>query len=228
GLARGQAKLFGAGVAIGAAALLVVAGLMAVPGWLTFRTDTGNFTGWALTLLHDFGLLGIAAAAEEAIFRGYAFQALARGLGALPAIAAGSIIFAWAHSANPNVGAMAFANIFLAGVMLSAAFLLTRSLWYATAIHVGWNWAMASLADLPVSGLEIMDTPLYEPTVDGPAWFTGGAFGPEGGLAGTIAFGLALAAVWRFTRNQGPLARAAAAAKLETDPADTENTSRIG
>jgi membrane protease YdiL (CAAX protease family) len=228
GLGRRQVKLFGAGVALGAAVLLVVAALMALPGWLTFRSDSGDFTGWAVTLLRDFGLLGIAAAAEEAIFRGYPFQALARGFGALPAIAAGSIIFAWAHGANPNVGGFALANIFLAGVMLSAAYLVTRSLWYATAIHVGWNWAMASLVDLPVSGLEIMDTPLYEPIVDGPVWFTGGAFGPEGGVAGTIAFALALAAIWRFGGKRWPPALEPVRAPVNADQTDHLNVSRFG
>jgi hypothetical protein len=54
---------------------------------------------------------------------------------------------------------------------------------------------MASLLDLPVSGLEMMDTPLYEPVVTGAAGLSGGRFGPEGGLAGTVGFAIALVAI---------------------------------
>jgi uncharacterized protein len=202
GLSSEQARLFGYGVAIGVGALLLVTAVMAGLGWLDFRGDSGTLGGWIGTLLRDFVLLGIAAAAEEAIFRGYAFQSLAQGAGPWVALFLTSAGFAWAHANNPNVGNVALLNIFLAGLLLGAAYLLTKSLWFATAIHVGWNWAMASLADLPVSGLEILNTPLYEPHMSGPSWFTGGAFGPEGGFAGTIAFTAALVAVWRLTRKQ--------------------------
>jgi uncharacterized protein len=78
------------------------------------------------------------------------------------------------------------------------AYLRTLSLWFATAVHLGWNWAMATLFDLPVSGIRAFDTPLYEPVVGGPVWWSGGAFGPEGGLVGTLGFGCALVAVLRL------------------------------
>ncbi len=196
-----QLRLFAIGTGIGAGVLALITAVMLALGWLDFRGAPGTAVGWLATLVRDFALLGVAAASEEAIFRGYAFQALARGAGAWPAMIIGSAVFAWAHASNPNVGTIALLNIFLAGLLLSAAYLLTRSLWFATAIHLGWNWAMASLVDLPVSGLEILNTPLYEPTLTGPAWFTGGAFGPEGGFAGTVAFTIALVAVWWFNKR---------------------------
>jgi hypothetical protein len=61
---------------------------------------------------------------------------------------------------------------------------------------------MATLFDLPVSGLQVFDTPLYAPAVGGPGWWSGALFGPEGGLVGTIGFGLALLLVlrWRAVR----------------------------
>jgi hypothetical protein len=59
---------------------------------------------------------------------------------------------------------------------------------------------MASLLDLPVSGVLLFDTPLYEPTVSAPHWLGGGEFGPEGGLLGTAAL---LAALLIATRWPG-------------------------
>jgi membrane protease YdiL (CAAX protease family) len=193
---------FAIGLAIGVGALLLVAGLMMLAGWLSFVPDDGTTGAWGVTLLSDLGLMGVAAAAEEAMFRGYPFQVLARAAGAPLAVIVSSAAFAWAHNSNPNVDVIGLLNILLAGVLLAVAYLLTRSLWFATAIHLGWNWSMASLVDLPVSGLELFDTPLYEPVLRGPAWATGGAFGPEGGLTGTIAFGAAIAAVWWYARKR--------------------------
>jgi hypothetical protein len=141
-------------------------------------------------------VLAVAAASEEALFRGYPFQVLAQRFGAVTATATGSVLFALAHGANPSVGLFAMTNIFLAGVLLSVAYLKTCSLWFATGVHLGWNWAMASLFDLPVSGIAFFDTPLYEPVVGSPQWFTGGMFGPEGGMVGTLGFAAALLAVF--------------------------------
>jgi membrane protease YdiL (CAAX protease family) len=186
------------GTTLGLVAIAVaVAPLLAV-GAVRYIAADGGAGDWVVVVGRDFSLFAVAAAAEEALFRGYAFQVLVRGVGSVTATVAASGAFALAHYGNPNVGRVGLLNIFLAGVVLSAAYLRTRSLWFATAVHVGWNWGMATLLDLPVSGLDLFDTPLYDARVEGPDWLTGGAFGPEGGLAATAAFALALAAVLRM------------------------------
>ncbi|MBW3573057.1 MAG: CPBP family intramembrane metalloprotease, partial [Gemmatimonadetes bacterium] len=163
-----------------------------------------------------------AAAAEEAMFRGYAFQALVQGIGAWPAVVASSALFAYAHGGNTNVTPLALANIFLAGVMLAVAYLRTRSLWFATAVHLGWNWAMASLLDFPVSGI-VMDMPLYTGREAGPDWLTGGAFGPEAGLAATLTIVLGTAWMWR-TRRLGESSHMRALRPLVDDRLGPERT----
>lgn len=189
---------FGVGVAVGAASLGVVVLAFVLLGWISFHPDEGSVGTYLGAVVGAFFFFLVAAAAEEALFRGYPFQVLVQGIGAVPATLVASLAFAAAHGANPNVGTLALVNIFLAGVLLSAAYLRTRSLWFATAVHLGWNWAMASLFDLPVSGLVTFDTPLYEPAGAGPEWVTGGAFGPEGGIGGSVAIILALIAVLRL------------------------------
>lgn len=173
------------GTGIGAAFLALTVLLVAATGGARWTSDAGTLPGYLEFAARTLGFFAVAAAVEEVLFRGYPFQALARGIGAWPAAVVLSALFALAHASNPNVRPLGLANIFLAGVMLSAAYLRTRSLWFATAVHLGWNWAMATLLDLPVSGLEI-DTPLYTGTETGPDWWTGGAFGPEAGLAATL------------------------------------------
>lgn len=190
------------GTAIGAAGLLVAIVPMLAIGALRYSGEGGGLGAYVATLAEDFGVLGVAAAAEEAVFRGYAFQIVAATISPIAATLGGSAAFAWAHAGNPNVDAVAFLNIFLAGVLLSLAFLRTGSLWFATGVHVGWNWAMASIADLPVSGLELFNTPLYEPRFFNADWLTGGNFGPEGGLSGTLGFSAALAVLLLVTRKK--------------------------
>ncbi len=183
------------GLAItGGALALCVAGL-ALLGDVVWTPDAGSAGAYVWELVRDLALWGVAGAAEEALFRGYAFQVLVQGIGAAPATVLLSAGFALAHRNNPNVDALALLNIFLAGVLLSVAYLRTRSLWFATAVHVGWNWMMGTVLALPVSGLVLVNTPLYDAQPRGPTWLTGGAFGPEGGVVASVAFSLALLVV---------------------------------
>jgi len=186
------------GLWIGIASLGLVVAVLAFVGWIAYRPQPGTVGGFLWVLAADFAFFGLAAAAEEAIFRGYPFQVLVQGIGAVAATLLASAAFAAAHLNNPGITGIALFNIFLAGVMLSAAYFRTRTLWFPTAIHLGWNWSMATIFDLPVSGLDFLDTPLYQPVVEGPDWVTGGAFGPEAGIPATVALLLALLAVWKF------------------------------
>ena len=182
GAARDSAVGFGVGGGLlGAAVLLLV-----VAGTARWVADDGSTGQYAVSLARALAVFTVAAAAEEVLFRGYAFQALVQGTGAWPAILLTSAAFAAGHGSNDNVTWVGLANIFLAGIMLAVAYLRTRSLWFATALHVGWNWVMSALLDFPVSGAQF-DTPLYSARELGADWWTGGPFGPEAGLAATVA-----------------------------------------
>lgn len=143
-----------------------------------------------LTLL----LLGflVQGGVEEWIFRGYMYRALKERWAWWVAALVTSLGFALMHSANPNFSAAALANTFLAGVLLALLVERSGSLWSATLAHGVWNFAVASLASLPVSGVEVFH--LLQTSVTGPAPLTGGGFGPEGSLLLT-ALALPLAAI---------------------------------
>jgi hypothetical protein len=111
-----------------------------------------------------------------------------------------SIAFAALHAPNPGVGPVGLANLAVAGLFLGALYLRTGSLWWASGAHLGWNWALAFLVDLPVSGLELVDAPLLEPETSGPAWLSGAGFGPEGSVLGGAAMVAASAWTWRTRR----------------------------
>jgi len=58
--------------------------------------------------------------------------------------------------------------------------------WAVTGTHFAWNWTMGVAAGLPVSGLDVGPA-LVDVSVSGPDLWTGGAYGPEGGLLLTMA-----------------------------------------
>jgi uncharacterized protein len=186
-LNRAAAPESGAGFLVGGGLNAAAGLLLLITGSVHFLPDAGTAAGYLGTLAWTLAFFTIAAALEELLFRGYPFQVLVEWIGVWPAVLVSSALFSWLHGQNPNITALAFGNIFLAGVLLALAYLRTRSLWFATALHLGWNWVMASLLDFPVSGLTEFETPLYTAQPVGPQWWTGGDFGPEAGLAGTLA-----------------------------------------
>jgi hypothetical protein len=108
-----------------------------------------------------------------------------------------SVGFAALHLANPSVVALGIVNVGLASLVLSAAFLTPGGLPLAWGLHVGWNAGMGLAVDAPVSGIRL-ELPAVEFVAGEPRWFTGGAFGPEGGIAATIVLGVTL--IW-FARR---------------------------
>ena len=188
------------GSLIGIVSLALGVGIAALGGGLKFAINTDSAPSRVAAIIIGSGILFLVAAlAEEAAFRGYPLQTLTRAKLAWLGILLTSVPFALGHLLNPNVvpGAT-FANTTLAGVWLAVAYLRTRSLWFPLGVHWGWNWALGSLFGLPVSGLHLVSAPLLKAHDAGPVWLTGGSYGLEGGLAGTIVLALSTLAVWKM------------------------------
>ncbi|MCB0834126.1 MAG: CPBP family intramembrane metalloprotease [Bacteroidetes bacterium] len=145
---------------------------------------------------------------EEIWFRGYFYQTLSEGTSYLIAMILISLLFGVAHMGNPNAGDHPFGivNIVLAGLLLSYAYVQTRSLWFPIGIHISWNFTQGYIWGLPVSGTSVFK-PLVKATSHGPDWITGGTFGPEGGILCTIACMIALFVMWKFIRPTDEMIR---------------------
>jgi membrane protease YdiL (CAAX protease family) len=193
----------GLGLALGVVVALAAVALVAAAGGVRWSAQAGSAQGWLVAGASALWLFALPAAAEEVVFRGYPFQALAESWGAWPALAVTSVGFGLVHLANPEASWSGAATVAAAGVFLGLVLLRTGSLWWATGVHLGWNWAHGFLVDLPVSGLDPVDAPLVEARTSGPAWLSGGAFGPEGSLLATAALAAAALWVWR-TGRLGP------------------------
>jgi len=195
GLPLGTATLTGLmrGAAVGAGLIGALAIVQAAAGWLQGAPAGGTAAGWLKEVGALALLFAVAAAAEELLFRGYAFRVLVEALGPVLAVTISSALFGLIHVANPGADPLALVNIGLAGVLMAIAYLRSGSLWVAIGLHWAWNWVMAAVLDLPVSGLDF-DVPLYDTRVVGPDVATGGGFGPEAGLLMTACASVAI--VW--------------------------------
>ncbi len=186
--ARGSGRNLGLGVVFGggAASLMLAAPLIAGTGHLVTRQSSG-FT-WQGLAFYLFALF-IAATGEEMIFRGYAFQLLVRKLGPFATVLPVGVIFGLAHSGNPYASPLGVLNTILWGILLGYAFLRSHDLWLPIGLHYGWNAALP-LFGVNLSGLTIEVTRYFYRWDLAPLW-SGGNYGPEGGLLTTI-FGIAL------------------------------------
>ncbi|HEX7361471.1 MAG TPA: type II CAAX endopeptidase family protein [Bryobacteraceae bacterium] len=156
-----------------------------------------------------FLLLLCGAAGEETIFRGYAFQFLVDKIGPFATVLPVAVIFGFAHSSNPHASVLGIVNTVIWGFVLGYAFLRSHDLWFPIGLHYGWNFALP-LFGTTLSGLTI-DVTRYSYRWDlSPLW-SGGAYGPEGGVLTTI-FAIALG----FALSRAPVApqRAAVAKSL--------------
>ncbi len=186
----------GRGLAVGAAMLFAAILLERVCGFAHFTFTphpmlrAGSFS---------FALFAVAAANEEAVFRGYPFQRLVESITPVGAIAVSSALFGLVHLANPHTTWISTLNTALVGIPFAVAYLRTRCLWMPIGMHFIWNFLQGFFLGLPVSGLTVSASVLTA-RVRGPIWLTGGEYGPEGGL---LALGpiLVATAYLSFTKS---------------------------
>ena len=143
---------------------------------------------------------------EELLVRGYLFRNLCEGWLALPgrcapllALFFTSILFGLMHSSNPNATAISTLNLVLAGFLLGIPYLLTNRLAISIGLHITWNITMGPVLGLPVSG-NWLGPSLLVSVPSGPEFWTGGDFGPEGGMLDIIASVLGLLSIFLWVR----------------------------
>ena len=181
-----ELSLKGAVLELGAGCFLG-AGLFTLTIISIWATGGYDLTGWngvmaaapALSLSLGSGF------AEEILVRGVIFRITEEGLGTWAAIVLSSALFGLAHARNPNASAVSVVAIALeAGVLLAAAFILTRRLWMAIGLHAAWNFVQGGVFGVAVSGHSMAG--LLNARLTGPAILSGGEFGPEASIFSVV------------------------------------------
>lgn len=101
----------------------------------TFRSPK---RGWGVLGLGIVALV-LGALQEEAMFRAYFITELAPILGASGAVAISALAFTAIHLPSSKVDRWALFNWAVGGVVLGVLYLLTRSIWVVTLVHLARN-----------------------------------------------------------------------------------------
>ncbi len=182
-------------------------------GWIEFtgygwdRASQRNF----VVMLGGYVLaMAVVGFYEELWSRGYQLKNLTEGfytgsnrnVAGLAAIAISSLVFGFLHIGNPNITLLGIVVIILAGVMFAMSYVMTGQLGFAVGLHFAWNVIQGALYGLPVSGVRFRQSVLqFE--ASGPELWTGGRFGPEGGILGVIGVLLIMLLTWSLLRRRG-------------------------
>jgi membrane protease YdiL (CAAX protease family) len=191
----------GAGWLVGGALFATVVGVLAAAG--IYRVEgTGDWTVLVEAFLFSFG----PAAFEELAFRGVLFRVIEEVLGSWIALAFTAAVFGLLHLVNEDATLQgALAIVLEAGVLLGAAYMLTRRLWLVIGIHAAWNYVQGGVFGISVSGTGADG--FLSSRLEGPEILTGGVFGAEGSI---VAVGIGLAAAVAFlilARRRGHVVR---------------------
>ena len=171
----------------GMGAALCVLILPVLARYAEIEHTAGAEMHWASLLFLSVVLL-FGAVGEEMLFRGYAFQVLANAIGPFATILPVSVLFGVAHMNNRNVTTLGVVNTALWGVLLGYAFFRSGDLWLPIGLHFGWNWTLPLLGT-NLSGFTMGLTGYGLAWRAGELW-SGGAYGPEGGLLTTAVVAL--------------------------------------
>jgi uncharacterized protein len=162
---------------------------------------------YQVTGVHSWSVLTLALVAnvpsgliQEILFRGVIFRITEEALGTWLALAISAVLFGLAHILMAQATVFSTLSIMLeAGILMGAAYMLTRRLWLVIGIHIAWDVANDGIFGVGASG--ISGTPiqgLLQAKLTGPAVLSGGAIGVEASLVAVlilVAAGVYLA--WR-------------------------------
>lgn len=198
------------GMSLGALLMTIIFLVEAGLGWISvtgaFET-VGTGAPFALSILLPAAAFACVGIYEETVSRGYQLRNAAEGLN-YPAVGPrGAVLAAWVlssvffgalHAGNPNATPLSTFNIILAGLMLGFGYVLSGQLAIPIGLHLTWNFFQNAVYGLPVSGFGTFGASFLSVEQGGPDLWTGGPFGPEGGLLAPAAMllGVLFTALW--------------------------------
>jgi membrane protease YdiL (CAAX protease family) len=134
---------------------------------------------WRNGILWSVGFF-LVALLEDFLYRGYLLFTLTASIGFWPAAAVSSMVMGGMHFLNPGGHGLGPFVTFLYCLVTCLVIRRTGDLWMAVGIHAAWDWGAIFFYSVP-SGGQMGQGHLLNATLHGPAWLTGGIYGPEAG-----------------------------------------------
>ena len=171
--------LFGFLMMTGTISVMVISGQVSFSGFNLSASGIGAF-------IFNLFMWFPQGASEELMFRGFMIPAFNKRFKVAVGVITSSIVFSAFHSLNPGFTPLASVNLVLIAVLFALIYLYTGDIWMTSAMHTAWNLTQGNIYGLQVSGNEASNTVFkIAYASDAKSIITGGAFGPEGGLATT-------------------------------------------
>jgi len=188
-------------------------------GWVTIA-DTIHTANSEQTFILPFivfvVLFGCVGFSEELNSRGYHLTNIAEGFNlkaigpkyaTVIAVVLSSLLFGLFHLGSPGATPISLFTIILMAILLGIAYALSGRLAMPVGVHIAWNLFQGNVFGFPVSGTTFPaeTVTFFSIQQRGPELWTGGAFGPEGGLLGLFAVlvGILLILAWiRFQQGE--------------------------
>ena len=200
-LSPGSPKELLAGLFLGAVLMSIVVGTMHLAG-----AYSANGFNPPAVMVPALVTAVMAGTTEELLIRAAAFRILERWLGSWLALCLTAGLFGATHMPNPNATSLSTLVIAVGGgLMLCAAYMVTRRIWFAIGIHIAWNFFQGGVFGVATSGVAVAG--LLNGSLRGPIYLSGGEFGPEGSIVALIVCAAAAIALLSYASRKGQFIR---------------------
>jgi membrane protease YdiL (CAAX protease family) len=187
------------GLAVGAVWLALSVGAAWLAGWASPRFPV---TGSSSQLLGTLTALFFNTLTQQMLLCGYIFQTIRARTSFTVALLVSAALFSALHAGAFHGTWLPLVNVFGAGALFCLAYGISGNLWLSIGIHFAWNSLLGPVLGLTVSGSDQLGVGWRVFQIEGPALFTGGSFGLEGGLVVTITTAAGLACMGALFRMQ--------------------------
>lgn len=179
---RKDGKDFLVGILAGTVGITIALVCLLASGSVKITGVSAKYFGEVCLGLLSYIVVGFA---EEIFSRGGLMLALRQTKSKVLIIGVQAVIFGIMHLGNNGVTIWAVINLILFGVFTGYCFYRTGSIWLPIGFHIAWNFVQGNVYGFHVSGMT--DCSLMRMEVVKETIFTGGTFGPEGGLGVTVS-----------------------------------------
>jgi membrane protease YdiL (CAAX protease family) len=194
-------RWFKIGVLVGTCMAVGMMALTAIPGGAGLAVEGREIHQYLVRISAlSLGLI-VATLGEEWLFRGYPLFKMSQVLGrgwANVFMASLFVAFHWGASGWSWLVAI---NIFMGSLVVGAMRFTGGGIPAAWGFHFAWNITQIAMGST-LSG-DDYGVPMMRFVTEGPAWLTGGSFGPEGGVGATASTAVVLVFLGRYFRRKG-------------------------